>query len=133
MQTSLMIWFSTRVCLNSKEHYTKGKDFKALCEELNFFRKTTKVGPLVDFVHHLKYDLYAGENHDRYLDYYQWSCCRSFTEFGLTVPLSKWCRRSQTRTGNSWIKKSISDGMFVGYKAFSELCRRIVQTSKSYV
>lgn len=84
--------------------FTKAEDLKALSEGLNAFRKITKVGVVVDFRHHLEYDLYAGDRHDQYIEHHQWYSSRSYTEFGFALPPSKW-----------WIEPLFDDLELLGY------------------
>ena len=72
--------------------FSEGRDRKALSKGLSSFRNITKVSAVVDFDISLIYDLHAGDRDDQYTDHHQWYSSRSYTEFGLTVPPSKWCR-----------------------------------------
>ena len=71
--------------------FTKGRDLKALSEGLNSFRNIIKISVVVDFDNSLIYDLHADDRDDQDIERHRWYSTRSYTEFGLTVPPSKWC------------------------------------------
>ena len=79
--------------------FTKGRDFKALCEGLKSFRNISKVSALVDFAHFSDYMLATNDPQDDYTDGHEWYNTRSESEFGLTVPPSSWCRWPQSQDG----------------------------------
>ena len=79
--------------------FTKGRDLKALCQGLKSFRNITKVSALVEFDHYSDYHPHTEDRDDHYIVPHQWYSYRSYLEFGLTVPPSKWCRRSQNLDG----------------------------------
>ena len=77
----------------------EGRDFKALCEGLNSFRNISKVSALVDFAHFSDYMPHKNDRQDDYIYGHKWYNTRSESEFGLTVPPSRWCRRPQSQDG----------------------------------
>ena len=90
---------------------TEGRDLKALSKGLSSFRNITTVSAVVDFDTSLIYDLHAGDRDDQYIEHHQWYSSRSYTEFGLTVPPSKWCRDVERgwwqHTKNKWDVRGI--------------------------
>ena len=77
----------------------QGRDFQALCEGLKSFRNISKVSALVDFEHFSNYMPPRNESQDDCTDSHVWYNTRSESEFGLTVPPSRWCRRPQSQDG----------------------------------
>ena len=78
---------------------TQGRDFKALCKGLRFFRNISKVSAQVDFAHCSDYMPHTNDREDDYIDGHKWYDTHSEREFGLTVPPSRWCRRPESQVG----------------------------------